>query len=434
MDRRGDELLQLLMAAIAAADPMTVVPPHLPAPPEAGRIVVLAAGKAAAAMALAAERHYTETLGLDPDRIDGIAVTRHGYGLSTRIVPVVEAGHPVPDQAGVDATRRALDLARGAGPDDLVVVLLSGGGSANWVMPRTGIDLAEKQALTRSLLASGASIGEINAVRKHLSAIKGGRLAEAAAPARLVTLAISDVPGDDPAVIASGPTVADPTTLADARAVLARYGIEPPASIAEALVTPADETTKADAPFLAGSRYEIVARPADALAAAATAARSLGYETEILGDDLEGEARHLAARHVALALDAADAGRRLVLLSGGEATVTVAGKGRGGPNQEYALAAAVAASGDRRLAVLAADTDGTDGGTGRIDDPAGALALPDTLALAARHGLDPGAALRHNDSTGFFEAIGRLVRTGPTYTNVNDFRAVIVDSRGPDGQ
>ncbi|MEZ5839231.1 MAG: DUF4147 domain-containing protein [Hyphomicrobiales bacterium] len=433
-DRRRDFLLELMQTAIAAVDAATVLPARLPTPPATGNVVILAAGKAAARMAAVAEHHYVDALGLPPARLAGIAVTRHGYGLPTRHIPVIEAGHPVPDAAGIAATQTALRLARSAGPDDLVLVLLSGGGSANWVAPAPGVSLEEKQALTRALLKSGATIGEINTVRRHLSAIKGGRLAAAASPARLVTLAISDVPGDDPVVIASGPTVPDPTTLADAAAVLARHRLTPSMTIAGALADPANETPKPGDAVFRDSTYDIIARPADALAAATRHAIAAGYEVVNLGDALEGEARDLARDHIARARAAATAGRRVLFLSGGEATVTVRGNGTGGPNQEYVLAAALAANDDPAIAVLAVDTDGTDGGIGRPDDPAGGIALPGLLEKAAALGLNPDTALMENNSAGFLGALGALVETGPTYTNVNDFRAVIVDSIGRDGQ
>jgi hydroxypyruvate reductase len=305
---------------------------------------------------------------------------------------------------------------------------MSGGASANWVAPAPGVSFEDKRTLTRALLASGATINEFNTVRKHLSSIKGGRLAERAAPARLVALAISDVPGDDPSVIGSGPTVADATTLADARAVLERRNIIVPASIAAALNDAKNESPKPGDAAFAGSTFKIVARPADALEAAAEAARAAGIEPVLLGADLEGEAQEVAGDHARRALALAREGRRAVLLSGGELTVTIRGKGRGGPNQEYALAAAIALAGARSISVLAADTDGTDGGAGSPDDPAGAFADPTTLARASTLGLDPARFLAENDSSAFFSRLGDLLKTGPTYTNVNDFRAVLVDT------
>ena len=419
-------LERLYRIAVAAAHPSVCLPPHLPAPPSGGKLVILAAGKAAGSMAEAAERFYLDTVHLPPERITGLAVTRHGYGRPTRIIRMVEAGHPVPDQAGLDATADVLRLAEAAGSNDLVLVLMSGGASANWVAPAAGLTLADKQGVTRALLASGAGIGEINTVRKHLSRIKGGRLAAAAWPAPLITLAISDVPGDDPAVIGSGPTVADPTTLADASEVLQRYGVTPSVDVAKALADPASETVKADHPAMASTSFQIVARPAESLAAAEAAAREAGFEVLMLGDRLEGEARTVAAEHARLARDMREQGRRVALLSGGELTVTLRGTGRGGPNQEYALALAIALDGLPGVSAVAGDTDGTDGGGGNPDDPAGAIIGPTTLARARSLGLDPAAFLANNDSTGFFERLGDLLRPGPTFTNVNDFRVILV--------
>jgi hydroxypyruvate reductase len=420
-------LEELFATAVAAAHPSTCLVPHLPAPPAAGRLIVLAAGKAAGAMAEVAERHYRDTLRLAPDRLAGLAVTRHGYARPTRLLPVIEAGHPVPDQASLDGATRALALADGAGAGDLVLVLMSGGASANWIAPAGGLTLAEKQAVTRALLKSGAAIGEFNTVRKHLSRIKGGRLAAQAHPARVVTLAISDVPGDDPAVIGSGPTVPDPTTLADSRAIIARRGIELPAAAVRALADPANESPKPGDPVFADTEYRLVARPADAFAAVAAKVAAAGWEPILLGDRVEGEAREVAAAHARLARDTQAHGRRAVILSGGELTVTLKGQGRGGPNQEYALALAVALAGAPGIAAIAGDTDGTDGGRGAVDDPAGALVDASTVARAKSLGLDPAAFLADNDSTGFFAALGDLLTPGPTCTNVNDFRAILID-------
>jgi hydroxypyruvate reductase len=333
----------------------------------------------------------------------------------------------VPDEAGIKGTERALAFAEAASRDDLVVVLLSGGASANWIAPAKNLTLAEKQAVTRALLRSGANIGEINTVRKHLSRIKGGRLAQRAQPAGVVTLAISDVPGDDPAVIGSGPTVPDPTTLADARAIISKYRLEVPEAVTRALADPSNESPKPGAAFFAGPKYEIVARPADALHAAQVRAEAAGYESLVLGDRLQGEAREVAAEHARLAHDLAAQGRRVAILSGGELTVTLRGRGQGGPNQEYALALAAHLDGTRGIAALAADTDGTDGGRGRPDDPAGAFVDETTIGRARAAGLDPAAFLADNDSTGFFNGIGDLFRPGPTFTNVTDFRAITVD-------
>jgi hydroxypyruvate reductase len=414
----------LFRTAIAAAHPSACLPPHLPPPPKLGRLIVLAAGKAAGSMTEGAEAFYS---GVAARQISGIAVARQGYGRPTKIIPVIEAGHPIPNSAGVEAAERALALADGAGPDDLVLVLLSGGASANWIAPVEGLTLADKQVVTRALLRSGANIGEINTVRKHLSRIKGGRLARRAEPARVVTLAISDVPGDDPAVIGSGPTVPDPTTLAQARAIVARYRLDLPDVATRALADPSNESPKPNDPVFAKSEFKLIARPADAFRAADREARKLGYEPVVLGDRIEGEARDIAAEHAARALALQQQGHRVILLSGGELTVTIRGKGRGGPNQEYALALAMALDGAPGIAALAGDTDGTDGGAGSADDPAGAVIDQTTLSRARSLGLDPAHFLSDNDSTGFFSRLGDLVETGPTWTNVNDFRAIVVD-------
>jgi glycerate 2-kinase len=325
------------------------------------------------------------------------------------------------------ASARALELAASAGADDLVLVLLSGGGSANWVAPAGNLTLIEKQAITKALLRSGAVIGEVNTVRKRLSRIKGGRLARAAAPAALLTLAISDVPGDDPSAIASGPTVPDPTTMAEARAIIARYKIALPDSARALLDDAASETPKPDDPVFANNHFRVIARPQDAMLAAAAAARDAGYELVELGPDIEGEARDVAAAQARLALELKAAGRRVAIISGGELTVTMRGHGRGGPNQEYALALATALNGAAGITALAGDTDGTDGGGGAATDPAGALVDPSTLARASQLGLDPAAYLADNDSTGFFERLGDLLSPGPTLTNVNDCRIILID-------
>jgi glycerate 2-kinase len=426
IDRSARALLEsLFRAAVEAAHPAAVLPPNLPEPPARGRLIILAAGKAAGSMTEIAERHYLARL--PRGRLAGLAVTRHGYGRPTRDIPLIEAGHPLPDAAGISATKRALALADAADADDLVLVLLSGGASANWIAPAAGLALEEKQAVTRALLRSGAAIGEMNAVRKHLSRIKGGRLAARAHPAKLVTLAISDVPGDDPAVIGSGPTAPDPTTLAGARAIVSRYRLDLPDAVTRALDDPGNETPKPGDKVFAGSSYRIVARPADALRAAETRASAAGYDCIILGDRLQGEAREVAAEHARLAIELSAQGRRAAILSGGELTVTLRGGGRGGPNQEYALALAVHLAGAPGIAALAADSDGTDGGGGSPDDPAGAFVDPTTTARARAAGLDPAAFLADNDSTGFFNGIGDLFKPGPTFTNVTDFRAIIVD-------
>jgi glycerate 2-kinase len=425
-----DLLESLYRTAVAAAHPAQCLPPQLPDFPPRGRLIVLAAGKAAGSMTEVAERVYLRQMaerGIAEDRLLGVAVTRHGYGRPTRRIEMVEAGHPVPDAAGLAGAERALALANAASQDDLVLVLLSGGASANWIAPAAGLTLAEKQAVTRALLKSGAHIGEINCVRKHLSRIKGGRLARRAQPASVVTLAISDVPGDDPAVIGSGPTVPDPTTLADARGIVSKYRLALPEPATRALVDPDNESPKPASVF-AASRYAILARPADGLRAAQQRAEAAGYECIVLGDRLQGEAREVAAEHAKLARDLHAQGRRVAILSGGELTVTLQGKGHGGPNQEYALALAIHLDGAKGISGFAGDTDGTDGGSGRPDDPAGAFIDDSTLARAKNRGLDPAAFLADNDSTGFFNGIGDLFRPGPTFTNVTDFRAMIVDT------
>ena len=417
-----DLLNRLFRQAIAAAHPSVCLPPHLPPAPKAGRLIVLAAGKAAGSMAEVAESAYAEV-----DRLSGVAVARRGYGRPLKRMAIIEAGHPIPDAAGVEGAEQAMRLAEQAGANDLVLVLLSGGASANWIAPVAGLSLADKQALTRALLRSGANIGEINTVRKHLSRIKGGRLARAAYPAKVLTLAISDVPGDDPAVIGSGPTVPDPTTLAEARTVVARYKLDVPSAVMRALADPGNESPKPGDPAFASSLFKLVARPADAFHNAEQAVRAAGFEPVMLGDRIEGEARTVASDHAARAIELQRQGRRAVLLSGGELTVTIRGKGRGGTNQEYALALAVALKGAPGIAALSGDTDGTDGGGGSPDDPAGAMIDETTLERARSLGLDPAHFLEDNDSTGFFTRLGDLVETGPTCTNVNDFRAIVVD-------
>jgi hydroxypyruvate reductase len=420
-------LESLFRTAVAAAHPEGCLRPHLPAGP-AGRLLILAAGKAAASMSEVAERHYLDTCAMPADRIGGLAVTRRGYGRPTRRVRVVEAGHPLPDAAGLAATAETLALADAARPEDLVLALISGGASANWIAPAAGLSLTEKQAVTRALLGCGASIVEINTVRKHLSRIKGGRLAQRAHPAPLVAIGISDVPGDDPAVIGSGPTVPDRTTLADARAVIAHHRLEVPPSVTQALADPANETPKPGDPIFAATSFELATRPADVFRAVQDAVRAADYEPILLSTAIEGEARDVAAAQARLARDLKAQGRRAVILSGGELTVTLRGKGRGGPNQEYALGLAIALAGTEGIAALAGDTDGTDGGVGEPDDPAGAFIDATTLVRAGRLGLDPAAFVNDNNSTEFFEKLGDLLTPGPTLTNVNDFRAILVDS------
>ncbi|HEY5216990.1 MAG TPA: glycerate kinase [Pseudolabrys sp.] len=419
-------LADLFRTAVAAAHPASCLPPLLPPPPD-GRLILLAAGKAAGSMAEVAEAHYLDRMKLPAERLAGIAVARHGYGRPTKVVTMIEAGHPIPDAAGLEAADRALKLADAAKAGDLVLVLMSGGASANWIAPASSVSFADKQAVTRALLRSGATIGEINTVRKHLSRIKGGRLARHAYPARLVTIAISDVPGDDPAVIGSGPTVPDPSTLSQARAIIAKFKLALPAAVTAALSDPHNESPKHGDPVFAGSQFALAARPADSLRAAQAAVVAAGFECIALGADVEGEAREVAAAHAKLARELRQQGKRAVILSGGELTVTMRGKGRGGPNQEYALALVAELAGLAMVAALAGDTDGTDGGNGSVADPAGAFLDGGTAARAKALGLDAAAFLADNNSTGFFEALGDLLVPGPTYTNVNDFRAIVVD-------
>ena len=414
-------LRRMFEAAVCTAAPDRAVPANLPPPPR-GRTVVVGAGKAAAAMARAVETSWPKTAPLS-----GLVVTRYGYGVEgLERIEVVEAAHPVPDAAGLSAAGRILDAVRGLGPDDLVLCLISGGGSALLSQPLPSLTLADKQALNRALLRSGASIHEMNCVRKHLSAVKGGRLALAAAPAKLVTLVISDVPGDDVSVIASGPTVPDPNTQAEARAVLARYRIEVPASVVDILSDPAFETPKPGDPAFAHNEIRLIATPQAALEAAANIAHEAGVTPVILGDSLEGEAREVGkvmagiARQVAL--HGQPAPSPCVLISGGETTVTVRGAGRGGRNVEFLLSLAIALNGREGIFALAGDTDGVDG----ADEVAGALVTPDTLARAALMDIIPRDALDDNDGHSFFAALGDQLITGPTYTNVNDFRAILI--------
>ena len=416
----------LFTTAVAAAHPAAFLPRLLPEAPT-GRVVLLAAGKAAGSMAEVAERIYLDERRVAPERLAGIAVARHGYGRPTRIVEMIEAGHPIPDAAGLAAAERALAHADRAGTDDLVLVLMSGGASANWIAPVEGVSFAQKQQVTRALLRSGAPIGEINTVRKHLSRIKGGRLARAGRHAQIVTLAISDVPRDEPAAIASGPTVPDPTTLADARAIVARYNLDIDDAVRRALDDPRNESCKPGDAAFARASFSLIATPQDSLAAAITVAERAGYEIANLGSDLEGEARDVAYAHAQLALKARVEGRKLAILSGGELTVTVRGNGHGGPNQEYALSLAQHLDGAEGMAALAADTDGADGGAGSATDPAGAMLDEKTFAAMHAQGLDPAAYLANNDATAFFAATDDLLITGPTLTNVNDIRVILVD-------
>ncbi|WP_413870305.1 glycerate kinase type-2 family protein [Albidovulum sp.] len=413
-DRPGLLLRSLFDRAVAVADPMRVIAPHLPERP-CGRVVVIGAGKASARMAEAVEVAWGPC--------EGIVITRYGHARPCRGIEIVEAAHPVPDTAGLAATGRILALLERLGPGDLVLALISGGASALLVAPAEGVTLAEKQAVNAALLASGAPIQAMNTVRKHLSRVKGGQLAAAAHPARMLTLMISDVPGDDPAVIGSGPTVGETSTPADARAILARWHIAVPDSVSTALMRTTGVLAPDDA-RLARVENRVIAAPARSLVAAADLARDAGCSVEILGDRIEGEAREVAEAHAALALarQAGKAAGPLVLLSGGELTVTRRGNGVGGPNAEYALALAIALRGAPGIHAIACDTDGVDGAA----EVAGALIGPGTLAAARAAGRDPAEALAANDAHGFFAAVGGQVVTGPTLTNVNDFRAILI--------
>jgi hydroxypyruvate reductase len=414
-------LLQAMFeAAIAAAQPDICIPPHLPAAPR-GRLVVIGAGKASAAMARAVERSY-------PGKLEGLVVTRYGYAVPCERIEIVEAAHPVPDAAGEQAAARMLDLVGGLTADDTVLCLISGGGSSLLPLPLPGITLADKQAVNRALLASGASIGEMNCVRRHLSSIKGGRLAAACHPARVLTLLISDVPGDEPFDIASGPTVADPSTCADALDIVRRYRIALPPNVQRVLQSGAGESVKPGDPRLAGHEVRFVATPQMALEAAARVAEEAGVAVHILGDSLEGEARDVAKVMAGIALQVARRGQPFaapcVLLSGGETTVTVRGDGRGGRNVEFLLAAAIALRGEDGVYGLAGDTDGVDG----QEEIAGAYFSPSTLARAFDKEIRPMQSLDRNDGHGFFQALGDSIVTGPTLTNVNDFRAILISA------
>ena len=412
-------LRQMFNAAIASAQPSRVIASHLPAAP-AGRLIVIGAGKASAAMAQAVEQHWQGP-------IEGLVVTRYGYAVPCERIEIVEAAHPVPDAAGLAAAKRLLQKVQGLSADDLVLCLISGGGSSLMPLPIDGLTLEDKQEINRALLKSGATIGEMNCVRRHLSAIKGGRLAAACYPARVLTLMISDVPGDDPIDIASGPTAPDPTTCQDALDIVRRYGIDLPAAAREALDSGRGESVKPGDPRLARSELRMIATPQMALEAAAEVARANGLTPHILGDAIEGEARDVGKVLAGLALQVADRGQPFntpcVLLSGGETTVTVRGNGRGGRNVEFLLSLAVALNGHPRIHALAGDTDGVDG----QEEIAGALLSPDTLARAWALGIKPRDSLANNDGHGFFEALGDAVVTGPTLTNVNDFRAIVID-------
>jgi len=416
-------LRRLFDAAIAAAQPALCVPRHLPAAPK-GRLVVIGAGKASAAMARAVEDHWHGPL-------SGLVVTRYGYSVPCRSIEIVEAAHPVPDAAGEIAARRLLQTVAGLSADDVVLCLISGGGSSLLPLPLPGLTLADEQALNRALLASGASISEMNCVRRHLSAIKGGRLAAACHPARVVNLLLSDVPGDDAANIASGPTVPDPTHCSDALAILRRYAIQVPLRAMALLESGEGESLKPDDARLPPIETHLIATPQLALEAAAAVAREAGITPYILGDAIEGEAREVGKALGGMALQVARRGQPFqtpcVLLSGGETTVTVRGNGRGGRNVEFLMSLALTLDGQPGIHALAGDTDGVDG----QEEIAGAVIAPDTLARAWAAGLKPRERLDNNDGHGFFGALGDAVVTGPTLTNVNDFRAIVIDGPSP---
>ncbi len=411
-------LRSLFDAALAAADPLQCVPPCLPDRP-GRRNVLIGAGKASALMAQAIEKAW-------PHDLEGLVVTRYGHAVPCERVEIVEAAHPVPDEAGEKAARRILEIAQGLGEGDLLICAISGGGSALLSLPGDGLTLADKQAVNKALLRSGATIGEMNCVRKHLSAIKGGRLAEAAYPARVHTILISDVPGDDPAVIASGPTVPDGTSLSDALEILDRRGIDLPRAVRDRLADPAAETPKPGAPAFKNTETVMAARPLASLEAAAEVARQAGVTALILGDALEGESRDVATVLAGIARSVRQHGLPakppVVLLSGGETTVTIKGDGVGGPNAEFALALAVALDGAEGIYGIACDTDGVDGAA----ELAGGQIGPDTLRRAIAQGIMPRASLARNDAHGFFQALGDSIAPGPTLTNVNDFRAVLI--------
>ncbi len=415
-DRQHRALGEIWQAALRTADAGPRVAAALPPRPK-GRVLVAGAGKAAVAMAAAVEANINKP-------IEGLVVAQSGgSGPALSQIRLIEASHPLPGLEAQAAAAETLVRAAMLGPDDLLLVLLSGGGSALWPAPRRPLTLDGKRAVTTALLRSGAPIGEINAVRKHLSRIKGGRLAQACGPCPIVALAVSDVPGDDPATIASGPVSPDPTTREAALAILKRYGVDIGDTLRAVLDHPASETPKPGDSCFERVAYQIVLRPADALTAAAGRARTLGYEPIMLGDALEGEARAIAARHAAQALALQREGRRAALISGGELTVTMTGHGKGGPNREYALALALGLDGAEGIAGFAADSDGIDG----TSDAAGAMVFPSTLPRGRDQARDAKASLDANDSGGYFEVLGDAIVTGPTGTNVNDVRVILIE-------
>lgn len=412
-------LHSLFETAVASAQPAQCVPPHLPEPPK-GRTLVIGAGKASAAMARAMEQNW-------PGELEGLVLTRYGHAVPCERIEIVEAAHPVPDEAGQQAAVRMLERVQGLTPDDLVVCLISGGGSALLALPAPGLTLEDKQAVNRELLRSGATIHEMNCVRKHLSAIKGGRLATACHPARVLTLAISDVPGDELSVIASGPTVPDESTFAQARAVLEKYGIDVPNSVRAHLERDEDETPKPGDARLVNTETKLIAAPQQMLEAVAAQVREAGFTPLILSDRIEGETRDVAKVHAAIARQIQTHGQPVsapaVILSGGETTVTVRGKGKGGRNSEFVLALLDDLRGLPGISVLACDTDGIDGS----EDNAGAFLTPETFSRAESLGLSPAEFLSRNDAYSFFQQVDGLVVSGPSLTNVNDFRAILVE-------
>jgi glycerate 2-kinase len=405
-------------AAITAAQPALCIPPFLP-PRPAGRLIVIGAGKASAAMAKAVEDNW-------PGDVSGLVVTRYGYAVPCKRVEIIEAAHPVPDAASVNAARRLLGLVHGLCADDVVLCLISGGGSSLLVAPIDGLTLEDKQSVNRALLKSGASISEMNVVRRHLSAVKGGRLAAACHPAKVISLLISDVPGDLPIDIGSGPTVPDPTTCADALDIIRRYVVQLPAHVTSVLASGRGESIKPGDPRLVTNRHHLIATPQMALEAAAKVARDAGISVHILGDSIEGEARDVGKVMAGIALQVARHGQPFpppcILLSGGETTVTVCGKGRGGRNVEFLLSFAIAIEGQPGIHAMAGDTDGVDG----LEEVAGGIIGPDTIERAWAKGINPRDHLADNDGHAFFEALGDAVVTGPTLTNVNDFRAILI--------